>query len=83
MTTDTGRTEEKFNAAWSKVALYIAMHKKPIWLIPGQTDYFMSLVAPKSDEIPAGTTAWLINPDANGETVAWTNPVTSSHRIPA
>lgn len=57
----SGRTEAKFSSAWKKVINYHRMHKKPVWLVPMENDYAISIMKPKADELPKGTRSNLYN----------------------
>lgn len=54
-----GRTEKKFKVARQRMLDYHTMHKKPVWLIPTETDYAISVVPPNANELPFGTAAIL------------------------
>jgi len=73
------RTPEKFAQKFADVKWWVGFHKKPVWLIPGKADYFLSIIAPKPDELPADTKAWLIGPNPeNPEEPTWLQSVRSS-----
>lgn len=72
------RTNAKFARAFAKVKWWVGFHNKPVWLIPGKSDYFLSIIAPKPDELPGGTKAWLIGPNPeNPEEPTWIESVKS------
>jgi hypothetical protein len=72
------RTNEKFARKFADVKWYVGFHNKPVWLIPGKSDYFLSIIAPKPDELPGGTKAWLIGPNPeNPDEPTWIKSVKS------
>jgi hypothetical protein len=59
------RTIEKFNETYEDVKFYTRFHHKPVWLVPTESDYQLSLIKPYPYDLPAGTTSCLY--DEEGE----------------
>jgi len=53
------RTESKFEKAINEAKQFINFHKKPVWLVPTEDDYKISIIPPKSEDIPFGTNSIL------------------------
>jgi len=56
-------TTELFAAKFREARHFVNLNKKPVWLIPGKTDYFLSIIAPKPDELPKDTSALQYGPN--------------------
>ena len=76
------RTQESFNSAFNSLLNMIKLHKKSYWLVPNETNYFVSVIEPKADELPAGTAAILYkgNFDDNN-TLVENDPVIEEQKI--
>ena len=49
------RTLESFSKTMREVEWFVQFHNKPVWLVPTDTDYKISVVKPNPDELPSGT----------------------------
>lgn len=57
------RNSEKFQSIWKELNWYTSFHKTPVWLVPKENDYCLSVVKPLADELPKGTCANLYDKD--------------------
>ena len=57
------RTEEQFSKTWEAVKRYHRMHNKPVWLVPREDDYIISVIKPEPNELPMGTASNLYDLD--------------------
>lgn len=55
------RTKEKFATIWKELEFWAALHDKPVWIVPRESDYCLSVIKPESHELPTGTAANLYN----------------------
>lgn len=51
------RTLEQFSSAFRSLKWFVSFHNKPVWLVPTENEYKLSVVKPKPDELPEGTCA--------------------------
>lgn len=51
------RDEESFLKTINEAKHYLRFHNKPIWVVPTASDYAISVIKPKPDQLPVGTTA--------------------------
>lgn len=49
------RTSEKFASIWKDLEWWVNFHKKPVWIVPRENDYCLSIIKPESHELPTGT----------------------------
>lgn len=49
------RSDEDFAQAWCDLKEYVKRHNKPVWLVPTESTYELSVVEPKPDTLPIGT----------------------------
>lgn len=53
------RSAEQFSVVWENLKWYHHLHKKSVWLVPTETGYGISVIQPKPEDLPHGTTAVL------------------------
>jgi len=49
------RTSEQFNSILQDLKWWLNFHKKPVWLVPRENDYCLSVIKPEPHELPIGT----------------------------
>lgn len=49
------RTSEKFGKTWNELTWWLNFHKTPVWLVPRENDYCLSVIKPEPHELPTGT----------------------------
>ena len=59
------RTEQAFAKAITDLKSFISRHNKPVWLVPTQAGYSVSVVKPDSSQLPYGTASNLYDKDLN------------------
>lgn len=59
------RTEEAFAAVWNDVKWFVEFHDKPVWLVPVEDGYRISVIKPRPDALPYGTTSNLYDVEMN------------------
>lgn len=66
------RTEIKFATAYKTLQFMLSLHKKPYWIVPTESDYIVSLVAPEAKYLPKNTRAiqYDVNEDVINSVVA-------------
>jgi hypothetical protein len=59
------RTEESFAASYKEAVFFTSHHKKPVWLVPTENKYELSVIKPKPSEVAKGSRAVLYDKDMN------------------
>jgi hypothetical protein len=57
------RSDEDFSKAWSDLQAFVKRHDKPVWLVPTENSYELSVVEPMADTLPIGTSSNLYDPN--------------------
>ena len=55
------RTETQFQSVYKQAEWFTRYHNKPIWLVPSEKKYEISIIKPTSSQLPRGTSAVLYN----------------------
>ena len=55
------RTEEQFAATYNTAKWFTRYHNKPVWLVPRENEYAISVIKPEGRNLPRGTSAVLYN----------------------
>ncbi len=55
------RNRESWDRAWADLERFVSMHNKPVWLVPTPDGHQISVITPRPDELPAGTSACQYN----------------------
>ncbi len=55
------RNEEQFNKIIKAAKWFTNFHNTPVWIVPTENDYQLSVIAPKSKDLPEGTAAIFID----------------------
>ena len=55
------RTQERFYDVFKELTWFVKFHNKPVWLVPTEDDYKLSVIKPVASELPRGTTAIYYN----------------------
>ncbi|HGS4512644.1 TPA: hypothetical protein ACMDOZ_002340 [Vibrio cholerae] len=51
------RTSEQFAQIYQRALKFINFHQKNVWIVPTKTDYILSVIKPRPNELPRGTVA--------------------------
>ena len=51
------RTSEQFSKVWDELKWWVGFHKKPVWLCAHENGYYLSVIKPEPQGLPAGTAA--------------------------
>lgn len=62
------RNDEQFNETLKNAEWYVKFHKKPVWLVPTETEYRLSSIKPVPYGLPHDTSAILIDVE-NGQMI--------------
>lgn len=65
------RTMEQFLTVWDEVKWFTRFHNKPVWLVPLENGYAISIVKPTANELPEGTCSNLYNLDQEPIETVW------------
>lgn len=57
------RSDEAFSKAWSELQAFVNRHNKPVWLVPTENSYELSVVEPMAGTLPIGTRSNLYDPN--------------------
>lgn len=57
------RSDESFSKAWRDLQAFVKRHNKPVWFVPTENTYELSVVEPMPDTLPAGTRSNLYDPN--------------------
>ncbi|EQB9026222.1 hypothetical protein ACYVOU_002455 [Vibrio cholerae] len=51
------RTSEQFAQIYQRALKFINFHQKNVWIVPTETDYTLTVIEPRPNELPRGTVA--------------------------
>lgn len=49
------RSSEQFEAIWHELKWFVRFHNKPVWLVPLEDRYSLSVIRPEGKDLPVGT----------------------------
>lgn len=75
-----GRTDQKFANVWKSLIWWMDFHKKPVWLVPEENGYALSVVKPTAERLVPGVCAIKFGPNLDDPETPITLEYVASNR---